>query len=646
MFDRYTDRARKVLGHARQVAPAGVIASEHILWGLLHERSSVAANVLRNLDVDIQAILSSLRRVVPKDCPSPVGEPPYTANAHLVLRVAAMEADTLGHNYVGTEHLLLALLRVGHSTAGQVLSDLGMGFSDTRDEVNDLLGGPPAPAPPAAKPSRTPALDTFTRDLVTAALEGELEGVVRRDRECEDLLATLTRRHRANALLVGPEGVGRRSLVHELAFAIATGREPAGLRGARLAQLDTGLLMAGTKNRGQLEERVKAICDECKATANVFLVIEDFEAVLSWPTSRGKTRLLRQFMPALEAGDMRCIGRISADDYEEHVLAAPEVARLFGVVPVAAPDGDLLQRILGSSALGLEEHHDVRVTDEALTAAIACSEDDVVEQPLAALTLLDRTCAAVGEGVRRLPELLLALNESIQSLLEMKQEAVAAQEYEQAAAFLQAVERDVRDRDIALREWTETQSLRRTVDASLVEKTAARTVTPATPPARAAGPRPASEFERLQAWSVLPPAKVNVEEETALVLLPDGKVYDCLYTVAIQPALAAHGITAIRPLDLYHPLGRLAGTADLLRSAEIIVADASGRDAGVACALGMALTLGRAPLLLVHDEGDLPGSLRTLHSLAYDPLDLKTLRGRLTGALVERLTTTLTGSSA
>jgi ATP-dependent Clp protease ATP-binding subunit ClpA len=576
MFDRFTDRARKTLGFARQAAVdvgSSTLGTEHILQGLVRERTGVASNVLRNLDVSSEAVRRELRLLcVPPKPALPVGQMPFTHRALRLLQLAAEESADLCHSYIGTEHLLLGCLRVDGSVATRVLWNLGLRLDEVREEILELLGTDVGkPAPP--KVSRTPTLDAFTRDLVELAHAGELDPVLARPETITALIASLGRREHPNAVLVGEEGSGRRSIVHSLAFAIADGSAPRALRGVCLRELDVAKVFADTRYRGTLEARIDALCAESKLGRGTILVFRDVAPFLESSEPQAKDYpIFRLFAPAIAKGELRCIARVNPRQYQEHFAGNPEVARLFDVVPVSSPDSTLLRRTLELRREGLQEYYNVIVSDDALVAACACAPDSALAQPGAALSLLDTTCAR----------------------------AAVAQ--------------------------------RRRVDAAAITDVARAQ--------RLAPPRSTERREAERSWAdaILRAGEPGVVRGTCAVLLPPGSGHVRVYD-AIRPVLEACGLRPTPVPDLYRPGETLGPVWHQLRSAELIVADTSTRDPGVACALGLCLALKRRPLLLTHDAGDLLGGLRTVEAIRYDPVDLQQLQGDLRRALLDRLET-------
>src|SRR5262245_17438172 len=319
MFDRFTDRARKVMALARKEAQRfnhDFIGTEHILLGLIQEGSGVAANVLKNLGVEINKIRSEIEKNV-QSGPSMVtmGQLPFTPRAKKVLELSMEEANELGHNYIGTEHLLLGLLRENDGVAAQVLLDLGLKLEEVRNEVLELLGAEmgqqESPIPqnqPKTGRSKTPALDAFGRDLTELAREGKLDPVIGRHDEIERVIQILSRRTKNNPVLLGEPGVGKTAIVEGLAQDVVNGNVPEILRNRRIVVLDLAMMVAGTKYRGQFEERIKAVMTEVRRVKNVILFIDELHTLVGAGGAEGAIDASNVLKPALSRGEVQCIG--------------------------------------------------------------------------------------------------------------------------------------------------------------------------------------------------------------------------------------------------------------------------------------------------------------------------------------------------
>ncbi|MFQ5956942.1 MAG: Clp protease N-terminal domain-containing protein, partial [Candidatus Brocadiales bacterium] len=325
MFDKFTDRARKVMALAREEARRynhEYIGTEHILLGLVKEGSGVAANVLQNLDIELKKIRIEVEKIVQTgpDLVS-VGQLPFTPKVKKVLEFAMEEAKNLGHNYIGTEHLLLGLLREHEGVAAQVLLNLGVRLEDVREEVINLLGAESAqPGEGTEKgerrgKSKTPALDSFGRDLTQQAKDSELDPVIGRQEVIERVIQILCRRTKNNPVLLGEAGVGKTAIVEGLAQSIVKGTVPEILRDRRIVALDLAMIVAGTKYRGQFEERIKAVMSEVRRAKNVILFIDELHTLVGAGGAEGAIDASNVLKPALSRGEIQCIGATTLDEY-------------------------------------------------------------------------------------------------------------------------------------------------------------------------------------------------------------------------------------------------------------------------------------------------------------------------------------------
>ncbi|MDP6930624.1 MAG: Clp protease N-terminal domain-containing protein, partial [Planctomycetota bacterium] len=336
MFDRFTDRAKKVMSYARQEAQKfnhEYIGTEHILLGLVQEGSGVAANVLKNMSIDLEKIRHEVEKIV-KTGPSMVtmGQLPFTPRAKKVLELSMEEASQLSHNYIGTEHLLLGLIKENEGIAAQVLMNLGVQLEDVRDEVLEFLGasdsaqedegemaGIESGATQGKSKSKTPALDSFGRDLTELAREGKLDPVIGRENEIERVIQILSRRTKNNPVLLGEAGVGKTAIVEGLAQQIILNQVPETLRRKRLVVLDLAMMVAGTKYRGQFEERIKAVMTEVRRASDVILFIDELHTLVGAGGAEGAIDASNVLKPALSRGEVQCIGATTLDEYRKYI---------------------------------------------------------------------------------------------------------------------------------------------------------------------------------------------------------------------------------------------------------------------------------------------------------------------------------------
>src|SRR5881296_2326731 len=393
MFERFTDRARKVMALANQEAQRfnhEYIGTEHILLGLVKEGSGVGANVLKNLDVDLRKVRLEVEKLV-KSGPDMVtmGKLPQTPRAKKVIEYAIEEARNLNHNYVGTEHLLLGLLREHDGVAAQVLMNLGLKLEEVREEVLNLLGAGVESEEPQQQEkqgtkgkSKTPALDSFGRDLTELAREGQLDPVIGRKNEIERVIQILCRRQKNNPVLLGEAGVGKTAIVEGLAQMVASGNVPELLRDKRVITLDLALMVAGTKYRGQFEERIKAVMDEIRRSKNIILFIDELHTIVGAGSAEGTMDASNIIKPALSRGEMQCIGATTLNEYRKYIEKDAALERRFQSVKVEAPSLEEAVQILKGLRPKYEEHHKIDLTDKALEAAVRLSDRYITDRYL------------------------------------------------------------------------------------------------------------------------------------------------------------------------------------------------------------------------------------------------------------------------
>ena len=468
MFDRFTDRARKVMGLARQEAQRfnhQYIGTEHILLGLIQEGSGVAANVLRNLEVDPEKIRVEVEKIV-QDGPTMVtmGQLPFTPRAKKVLELASEEASNLRHNYIGTEHLLLGLIRENEGVAAQVLMNLNLKLEDVREEVLELLGADmsnsdsaPGGGDKPTKKSKTPALDAFGRDLTELAREGKLDPVIGRKDEIERVTMILSRRTKNNPVLLGEPGVGKTAIVEGLAQDIIKGNVPEILREKRIVVLDLAMMVAGTKYRGQFEERIKAVMTEVRRVKNVVLFIDELHTLVGAGGAEGAIDASNVLKPALSRGEVQCIGATTLDEYRKYIEKDGALARRFQSINVDPPSKDEAVEILKGLRDKYEAHHRVQYTDDALMAAVELSSRYISDRflPDKAIDVIDEAGARLRMKSMRTPPDLKDIEEDVKKLEKEKEEAVAGQDFERAASLRDQADRLKKKREQIKREWRE-----------------------------------------------------------------------------------------------------------------------------------------------------------------------------------------------
>ncbi len=450
MFERFTDRARKVMALANQEAQRfnhEYIGTEHILLGLVKEGSGVGANVLKNLEVDLRKVRLEVEKLV-KSGPETVtmGKLPQTPRAKKVIEYAIEEARNLNHNYVGTEHLLLGLLREQDGVAAQVLMNLNLRLEDVREEVLNLLGaseegdevgsggGGGSPGESKKGKSKTPALDSFGRDLTEIAKQGKLDPVIGRSSEIERIVQILCRRQKNNPVLLGEAGVGKTAIVEGLAQLIVSNDIPEILAERRIVVLDLAMMVAGTKYRGQFEERIKAVMNEVRRAGNVILFIDELHTLVGAGGAEGAIDASNVLKPALSRGEIQCIGATTLDEFRKYIEKDTALERRFQQVMVEPPNAKETVQILMGLRDRYEAHHRVRITDSALEHAVELSARYITRvQPDKAIDVMDEAGARVRLKSMTKPPDLTELEREAERLNGEKDEAVKNADYERAA---------------------------------------------------------------------------------------------------------------------------------------------------------------------------------------------------------------------
>ncbi len=482
MFDKFTNRAKQVIKLAKKEAQRlnhNYLGTEHVLLGLLKLGQGVAVNVLRNLNIDFETVRNEVEKLVGYGPEIQVyGDPALTGKVKKVFEYANEEAANLNHNYVGTEHLLLGLLRQTDGVAAQVLENLNVNLKEVRKEVLKELetfnlqlppigsagpqgpgqtppggpGGPTGPQPKsfekssAASNDKMPALKAYGHDLTEMVREGKMDPVVGRKEEVERLILILCRRRKNNPVLVGEAGVGKTAIVEGLAQAIVKGEVPDNLRKKKLITLDLALMIAGTKYRGQFEERIKAVMDEIKKNGNVLLFIDELHTIVGAGAAEGAIDASNILKPALSRGEIQCIGATTIDEYRKHIEKDAALERRFQKIMVAPPSVDETIEILQGLKQKYEEHHKCIYTPLALSAAAVLSDRYIPGRflPDKAIDLLDEAGAKMRIAMMNQPQDISKYEAEIEEARISKEEAISKQEYEKAAKL--------RDKEKTLRE--------------------------------------------------------------------------------------------------------------------------------------------------------------------------------------------------
>lgn len=471
MFDKFTNRAKQVIKLAKKEAQRlnhNYLGTEHVLLGLLKLGQGVAVNVLRTLNIDYDAIRAEVEKVVGFGPEVQVfGDPALTGKVKKVFEYANEEAANLNHNYVGTEHLLLGLLRQTEGVAAQVLENLNVNLKEVRKEVlkeleNFNLQSPPLgssgtpPPPSSSRPyekggangstDKMPALKAYGYDLTEKAREGKMDPVIGRKDEVERLILILCRRRKNNPVLIGEAGVGKTAIVEGLAQAIVRGDVPDNLRKKKLISLDLALMIAGTKYRGQFEERIKAVMDEIKKNGNILMFIDELHTIVGAGAAEGAIDASNILKPALSRGELQCIGATTVDEYRKHIEKDAALERRFQKIFVQPPTVDDTIMILNGLKQKYEEHHKCIYTPQAIEAAAVLSDRYIHGRflPDKAIDLLDEAGAKMRISMMNQPQDISNFEKEIEDVRVAKEESISKQEYEKAA--------NLRDREKTLRE--------------------------------------------------------------------------------------------------------------------------------------------------------------------------------------------------
>jgi ATP-dependent Clp protease ATP-binding subunit ClpC len=444
LFEKFTDKARRVVVLAQEEAKLlnhNYIGTEHILLGLIHEGEGVAAKALEALGINLEQVREQVQDIIGQGQQSPSGHIPFTPRAKKVLELSLREALQLGHSYIGTEHLLLGLIREGEGVAAQVLTKLGADTNKVRQQVIQLLSGYQGKesvsvggeAQPQAKGSTI--LDQYGRNLTHAAAEGKLDPVVGREKETERVMQILSRRTKNNPILIGEPGVGKTAVVEGLAIAIVAGNVPETLRGKQLYTLDMGSLIAGSRYRGDFEERLKKVTKEIRTRGDIITFIDEIHTLVGAGAAEGAIDAASILKPMLARGELQTIGATTLDEYRKHFEKDAALARRFQSIQVAEPSPALAISILKGLRDRYEAHHKVSITDGAIVAAVSMSDRYVTDRflPDKAIDLIDEAGARLRLSFLSAPPELKAMEEKVAVVRQAKEQAIADQDFEAAA---------------------------------------------------------------------------------------------------------------------------------------------------------------------------------------------------------------------
>lgn len=462
MFERFTEKAIKVIMLAQEEARRlghNFVGTEQVLLGLIGEGTGVAAKTLKSMGVTLKDARAEVEKIIGRGSGFVAVEIPFTPRAKRVLELSWDEARQLGHNYIGTEHLLLGLIREGEGVAARVLENLGVDLNKIRANVVKMLGEtkPQATAGSAAGSSssssssggktKTPSLDEFGRDLTLAAQELRLDPVVGRDKEIERVIQILARRTKNNPVLIGEPGVGKTAVAEGLAIRIVNAEVPDILDGKKVIQLDMGLLVAGTKYRGEFEERLKKIMDEIRQAGNIILVIDEMHTLIGAGAAEGAIDAANILKPALSRGEIQVIGATTLDEYRKYVEKDSALERRFQPVIIDEPTEEESIEILKGLKGKYEDHHKLKISDEAIVAAVKLSSKYITDRflPDKAIDVIDEASSKVRLKVSNLSPEGKELEKELRGIIKEKEDAIRNQEFEKASQ-LRDDEADMKDR--------------------------------------------------------------------------------------------------------------------------------------------------------------------------------------------------------
>ena len=506
-FEKFSERARRVLSLAQEEAQRfnhNYIGTEHILLGLVRETEGVAARVLLNLNVELVKVRSAVEFIIGRgERPTP-GEIGLTPRAKKVIELAVDEARRLNHHYIGTEHLLIGLMREGEGVAAGVLESLGVGLEKVREETNSIIqkqsSGQSSGSRSSTRTSRTPALDELGVDLTKRAAEGDLDPVVGRDSELQRVIQILSRRTKNNPVLIGEPGVGKTAIVEKLAHLVVDGDVPETLQGKRVVTLDMGALVAGTKYRGEFEERLKKVIGELREAGNCVLFIDEMHTMVGAGAAEGAVDAANILKPSLARGELQVVGATTQDDYRKYVERDPALERRFQPIVVDAPDAITTVEILRGVKGMYEQHHDLEILDEALETAATLADRYIADRQLPdkAIDLIDEAASRVRIKHSTVPKPLREAQKELDAVRREKDEVISAQKYETAA--------ELRDRELKL--VTKIEQL----DAAWKKEN---------PGAGEAKVTADDIAEVVSMWTRIPVTRLDIEEKERLINMED-----------------------------------------------------------------------------------------------------------------------------
>ena len=564
-FEKFSERARRVLSLAQEEAQRfnhNYIGTEHILLGLVRETEGVAARVLSSLSVDLSKVRSAVEFIIGRGEKPAQGEIGLTPRAKKVVELAVDEARRMNHTYIGTEHLLIGLLREGEGVAAGVLESLGVTLDKVRAETHRILSHTSGTGSQSSRgtTSKTPTLDQLGIDLTVAAKSEKLDPVIGREKEIERMVQILSRRTKNNPVLVGEPGVGKTAIVEALAQLISGGEVPDTLTGKRLVTLDMGALVAGTKYRGEFEERLKKVIEEIKASGNCVLFIDEIHTIVGAGAAEGAVDASNILKPSLARGEIQCIGATTLDDYRKYVERDPALERRLQPVRVEEPSDDDTVAILMGVRSKYEEHHKLDISDEAIRSAALLAQRYIPDRflPDKAIDLIDEAGSRVRLRGSATPASVKDAMQVLEQVRKEKDEAIASQQYEAAAELRDRELRQNEDLDTLEKEWQEGENAERRV---VTEDDIAEVVS---------------------MWTGIPVTRL-AEEETERLLQMEGELHkriigqdEAIVSISKSVRRARAGLKdARRPIGVFMFLGPTGvGKTELVRAlAEFMFGD-------------------------------------------------------------------------
>ncbi|MFP4496947.1 MAG: ATP-dependent Clp protease ATP-binding subunit [Vulcanimicrobiota bacterium] len=505
MWEPFTERARKSIVLAQEEAQRlgnNYIGTEHLLLGIISEGESVAAKVLENLGVGLKKVRGEVEAIVGKGGKPTNQEMVFTPRAKRVIELAFEEARNLSHNYIGTEHLLLGLVKEGEGVAARVLSNLGVDPTKIRTEITKLLGVETSPAPPKER-TRTPTLDQFGRDLTKMAAENKLDPVIGRHTEIERVIQILSRRTKNNPALLGEPGVGKTAIVEGLSQRISSNDIPDLLKDKRVISLDLAGLVAGTKYRGEFEKRLKKVMDEIRqAAGEIILFVDELHTIVGAGAAEGAIDASNILKPPLSRGELQCIGATTLDEYRKYIEKDAALERRFQPVTVEEPDVEQTIEILKGLRDRYEAHHKVQITDEALVMAAKLADRYITDRflPDKAIDIMDESASRVRLQASMPPPKLREMDAKLRQIRQEKDAVIAAQEYERAVQLREKEEKLRREKEKDEREWEEKKANRGTELNTVTEEDIAHIIS---------------------TWTKIPVSKLAEEESQKLLKMED-----------------------------------------------------------------------------------------------------------------------------